>query len=345
MADAADRAVHEAEHTVSARGLGALLLLAFAVVLGVNALAIRRSPVEERTFDGYTVGAKWDLATEGAPDGGIVVTGDSSGNFAVVASVLEEELGRSTRNYCTYGRFLATGAGWFLDRSIERSEGMPSLALIVLGSRTYALQPGGFAFAQVPTAFGSWSSRAPHVALTLAEMGQVAVARLLPLFAQHRSFEFGIRRGRWMIDTDILPITAGGDSILPRAYPEGVPKFAEKVIGEMQAFEGPVPSERERRAFEGLVRDAEDRGYDIVFVDGPVWSGLAARTTHAEFLGRAHVFLDELCATSEHAWHLPGPLQTFEPAEMENPYHLTRGAAVRFSRELSARLRSLGLPR
>ena len=345
MADTANRLASEVEHTVTARGFSVLLAVMFAVVLGVNALAIRLSPTSERKFDGYIVAEKWDLASEGAPAGGIAITGDSSGNFAVVTAVLEEQLGRPARNYCTYGRFLTTGAGWFLDRAIERADAPPSLALVVLGSRTYALHPGGFAFAQVPTAFGSWSSRAPHVSLPAAEMALIAVARLFPLYAQHKSFEHGIRRGFWRIDRSRLPIAPGGDSILPRAYPDGVAPFAEKVIGEMQAFEGPVPSERERRACEGLVRDAEERGYDIVFVDGPIWSGLAAREEHAEFLGRAHAFLDELCATSDRAWHLPGPLQTFEPVEMENPFHLTRGAAERFTRELAARLRALGLPR
>ena len=106
-----------------------------------------------------------------------------------------------------------------------------------------------------------------------------------------------------------------------------------------------APSEREREALSGLVRDAEARGYDVVFVDGPIWSGLAARPEHVAFLGRAHAYLELLCASSDRAWRLPGPLQTFEPAEMENPYHLPRPAAERFSAELARRLETLGLPR
>ncbi|MEM9379688.1 MAG: hypothetical protein AAGB93_07025 [Planctomycetota bacterium] len=345
MTDPANRLASEAAHPVDARRLAAMLVLALAATLGANALAIRLSPISERKHDGRIVQAKWDLASEGIPAGGIAVTGDSSGNFAVVAEILEAELGRPARNYCTYGRFLAIGAGWFLDRAIERSDGPPALALVVLGSRTYALPSDGFTFPQVPIGFGSWRTRAPRVPLTPLETFQFAAARLLPLYAQHRSFENGIRRGRWSIDPTVLPISERGDTVLPRAYPDGVAKFAEKVLGEIASMEGPVPSERERAALAGLVRDAEDRGYDVVFVDGPIWSGLAARPEHAAFLGDAHAYLDEICATSGRAWRLPGPLQTFEPAEMENPYHLVRPAAERFTAELVRRLETLGLPR
>jgi hypothetical protein len=93
------------------------------------------------------------------------------------------------------------------------------------------------------------------------------------------------------------------------------------------------------------VRDAEERGYDVVFVDGPVWSGLAEREEHAAFLARIHSFLDEVCATSERATRLPGGLQTFEASDMENPFHLVGEAPERYTRELAARLRALGLPR
>ncbi|MEM6569869.1 MAG: hypothetical protein AAF957_15775 [Planctomycetota bacterium] len=345
MTDPANRLASEAEHAVDARRLAAMLALVLAMTLGANALAIRLSPVSERKHDGRIVRAKWDLASQGVPAGGIAVTGDSSGNFAVVAEILENELGRPTRNYCTYGRVLATGAGWFLDRAIERADGPPSLALVVLGSRTYALPPDGFAFPQVPIGFGAWRTRAPRVPLTPVETFQFAAARLLPLYAQHKSFELGITKGRWSIDPSVLPITERGDSILPRAYPDGVAPFADKVLAEIASLEGPVPSEREREALSGLVRDAEARGYDVVFVDGPIWSGLAARPEHVAFLGRAHAYLELLCASSDRAWRLPGPLQTFEPAEMENPYHLTRPAAERFSAELARRLETLGLPR
>ena len=74
---------------VTPRALVLLLVGAALVVLAVNALAVRLSPASERTFDGMVVERKWKLAGEGAPDGGVVVIGDSSGNFGVDAAVLE----------------------------------------------------------------------------------------------------------------------------------------------------------------------------------------------------------------------------------------------------------------
>jgi len=341
-----DRLAGEREHATGAKAFGLLLALVAVLVLGVNAAAIRLSPVSERTFDGRTVAAKWELASAGAPAGGIVIIGDSSGNFAVETTVLEERLGVEARNYCTYGRFLNLGAAWFLDRALEGAEAPPAVVLVVMGSRTFALEADGFTFASIPAAFGDWSARIPYVALPVAEALQFAAARLFPLYAQHRSFEGGIRKGLWHIDGSRLPIGPGGTSVLPRAYPNGVAPFAEKVLGELADMgQGPVPSARDRAAMRGLVRAADERGFDLVFVDGPVWEGLADREEHRAFLARVHGFMDEICEGSERAQRLPGGLQVFPSDVMENPFHLTGPAAAVYSAELAARLGELGLPR
>ena len=341
-----DRLASEHEHAVGAGAFGALLALVAAVVLGVNAAAIRLSPVSERTFDGRTVAVKWDLAGDGAPAGGVAVIGDSSGNFAVSTDVLEEQLGVPARNYCTYGRFLDLGAGWFLDHALESGSAPPSLVLVIMGTRTFALEADGFTLAQIPAPIGGWSGRIPFMGLPAVEAFQLVAARLFPLYAQHRSFEAGIRKGLWRIDGSRLPIGAGGTSVLPRAYPDGVAPFAEKVLGEFAAMgDGPIPSVRDRQAIRGLVRAAEERGFDLVLVDGPVWEGLATREEHQAFLGAVHAFMDEACAGSERARRLPGGLQRFPKEVMENPFHLTAGAAAEYSEELARRLSELGLPR
>ena len=341
-----DRVAGEQEHATGARGLGLMLVLVAALVLGVNAAAIRVSPVSERTFDGRTVATKWALASAGAPAGGVVAIGDSSGNFAVDTAVLEEGLGVEARNYCTYGRFLNLGAGWFLDRALEGAETPPSVVLVVMGSRTFALEADGFTLASIPAPVGGWSGRIPYVALGAAEALQLVAARLFPLYAQHRSFEGGIRKGFWQIDGSRLPIRPGGTSVLPRAYPNGIAPFSEKVLAEIEAMgAGPIPSSRDRAAMEGLVRAAEERGFDLVFVDRPVWEGLAIREEHAAFISKVHAFMDELCAGSARAHRLPGGLQRFPKEVLENPFHLTADAAAAYSRELSSRLQDLGLPR
>ena len=341
-----DRLAGEQEHATGARAFGLMLALTVAVVLGVNAAAIRLSPVSERTFDGRTVATKWTLASAGAPAGGVVAIGDSSGNFAVDTDVLEERLGVEARNYCTYGRFLNLGAGWFLDQALEAAEEPPSVVLVVMGSRTFALEADGFTFASIPAPMGGWGDRVPFVTLPMAEAFQFAVARLFPLYAQHRSFEGGIRKGLWHIDGSRLPIGPDGTSVLPRAYPNGVAPFAEKVLGEIAAMgDGPIPSDRDRAAMRGLARAAEEFGFDLVFVDGPVWEGLAVREEHRAFLAEVHGFMDELCDSSERVHRLPGGLQVFQKEVMENPFHLTGAAASVFTAELADRLGELGLPR
>ena len=341
-----DRLAGEREHATGAKAFGLLLALVAVLVLGVNAAAIRLSPVSERTFDGRTVAAKWELASAGAPAGGIVVIGDSSGNFAVETTVLEERSGVEARNYCTYGRFLNLGAGWFLDRAwrAPRRRRRSYWWSWDLGRSRW--RRTGSPSPAFPRRSGIGPTRIPYVALPVAEALQFAAARLFPLYAQHRSFEGGIRKGLWQIDGSRLPIGPGGTSVLPRAYPNGVAPFAEKVLGELADMgQGPVPSARDRAAMRGLVRAADERGFDLVFVDGPVWEGLADREEHRAFLARVHGFMDEICEGSERAQRLPGGLQVFPSDVMENPFHLTGPAAAVYSAELAARLGELGLPR
>lgn len=339
MADRVDRLAREEEHGTTPRALALLLVGVLAVVLLVNALAVRVSPASVRTYDGMVVDAKWTLAGKGAPEGGVVVIGDSSGNFAVDAGVLAEELGVPAINLCTYGRFQVSAAAWFLDEALE-SGGTPSTVLVVYGSRTFALDPGGNELAQVPIAPFEWSSRLPRAGLDAKRAAEFLRARVAPLFDQAPSFEASALSGRWEVDPDILRVEANGTTRLPRAYPSGVAPFAERFMDELAKVEGPVPSERERRAVRALVADAEERGYDLVFVDGPIWEGLEPNPEHREFLSGIHAFLDEACAGSERARRLDVPLQTFPATELENPFHIVPDAARRFSARLAEQLQA-----
>ena len=335
---AMDRLPSEATHSTSASRLAILAAIVVVIVLATNALAVRLSPVHERTYDGHVTHTKWRIASTANPKDAVVVIGDSSGNFGVATDVLEEELGRPAFNLCTYGRFQSTGATWFLDRMIETSGEVPAVVLVVLGSRSFTLRPDGFQFAQIPTAIGSWWGRAPHVGLGALSTLQFTASRVLPLFSQHQSFEVGFLASRWKIDSSLLPIDPDGTSHLSRANPNGLTPFAEKVLHGIRERGGEVVSPRERMALRGLVNDAEERGYKVVFVDGPLWTWLEAAPEHREFMERVHAFLDEITAESSHATRLDGPIQTFESTELENPFHLVSPAAKRYTRVLSQRL-------
>lgn len=343
--DPSDRLAGEIDHPAGAAGVAGVLILAALVVFGVNAFAVAKSPASARTYDGMIVAKKWELASESLAAEGIAVIGDSSGNFAVSTDVLEAEFGVPARNYCTYGRFQATGSAWFLDEVIAASGTPPSVVLFVTGSRTFLLDPTGFEFAQVPIGWTESGSRLPAVGLGPLRTLQFLAARALPLFAQHKSFERSLLKGTWQIRADVLPVGPGGTTRLPGAYPGGVAPFAKTMLGEMAAAEGPVPSARETAAIEALVKDADARGYDLVFVDGPIWEGLVDRPVHKAFLGRIHDCIDRACAGSDRARRLDAPLQAFPATELENPFHIVPAASARYTKELADRLRALGLPR
>ncbi|MFT5732850.1 MAG: hypothetical protein ACJA2W_000120 [Planctomycetota bacterium] len=339
-----ERLADEREHGSSGFKVAAMLILTLGIVLGVNALAIRQSPPSDRNFDGLIVDTKWDLASAGAPAGGAVVVGDSGGNFGVDGSVLAESLGVPVINLCTYGRFLMTGARWMLDRSVESAGAPPSLALVIIGSQTLVKEPDGFTFAQIPVSLAT--AAAGSASLNKRDLSQLAVARLFPLFTQSVTFAKVVRGDPLNYDPARLPIAADGTSTILANYPDGIPPMVEKtVLPDLRAFEGPIPRVSDRAAIERMIQDADARGYDLVFVDGPIWEGMVHHPEQIDLMRQFHEYIDAICATSGHAWHLPGAQQTFVKEEMENPFHLMPAAAKRFTAEIGARLRAIGLPR
>ncbi len=343
--DPSNRLAGEQDHPMRASGIAWILGLTALLVFGVNAYAIAKSPASERAFDGMIVAKKWDLASQGIAPEGIAIIGDSSGNFAVSTDVLEAELGVPARNYCTYGKFQVTGSAWFLDEVIRASESPPSLVLFVTGSRTFLLDPTGSEFAQVPISWSESGTRLPGEGLGPLRTLQFLAARALPLFAQHKSFERSLLHGAWHIQSDLLPVQPGGTTLMTRAYPDGVAPFAKTMLEQMSAAEGPIPSAREAAAIEALVRDADQRGYDLLFVDGPIWEGLVDRPEHQAFLAKIHDCIDKACAGSERANRLDVPLQPFPNTELENPFHLVPAAAARYTTELARQLADRGLPK
>ena len=338
-----ERLPGEIEPPATARGLVASLAVMVALVLAVNALVVRASPRATRTYDGKMVDAKWRLASAGGAGGGVLVVGDSSGNFGVDAAVLAGELGVPATNLCTYGRFQVTGAGWLVDRAIETADAPPALVVAVFGARTFVLESDGFTMAEMPLAPFEWLRRTPGVGLGPVDAMRFTVARAFPLFTQSSSIGRCLSRWEWRPDLSRLVIEEDGTGRIPSANPDGVPRFADRTIAEYEAHEGPVPSERERAAVRGLVADADERGYDLVFATSPIWDGLVDRPEHARMEARIVEFLEEACAASPRAHVLPGPAQTFPASVMENPFHLTTASSAEFTRELSARLRSFGV--
>ena len=339
-----ERLTDESEHRATGMQVGAMLLLVLGAVLAVNAWAIQQSPTDSRTYEGVIIGRKWDLASGGAPAGGIVVVGDSGGNFGVVGSVLTEVLGSPVVNVCTFGRFVMMGARWMLDHAVSEAEAPPALALVMIGTQTLVKEPDGFVFAQVPVPFSAARSNA--AAFSPKELAEFAVARAFPLFTESTSFRDSLRSGL-VPDRSRIPMDADGSSWMKsNEYSEKMSVNVEtKAIPEIEAHAGPIPTVRDRKNIERMIQDADSRGYDLVFVDGPIWKGMVALPEQVELYRQFHEYIDAICATSERAWHLPGPIQTFEAGEMENPFHLMRPAALRYTAELANRLGSLGLPR
>ena len=177
------------------------------------------------------------------------------------------------------------------------------------------------------------------------ELAQFATSRAFPLFTESESFDGFLRLDK-RLNLDYVPTdTDGSSSVFTNQFSNLPSSVESKVLPEITAHVGPIPTVRDRHNIERMIQDADSRGYDLVFVDGPIWNGLVDLPDQVELTRQFHEYIDAICATSERAWHLPGPQQTFDAAEMENPFHLMRPAALRYTAELASRLKSLGLPR
>ncbi|MEM8711044.1 MAG: hypothetical protein AAGG01_08835, partial [Planctomycetota bacterium] len=236
-----ERLADEPEHRATSGGVFVTIALAFVAVVAVNAWAVRWSPASARSYDGLIVANKWELASKGLEPGGVAVVGDSSGNFAVVASKLGEGLGAPAVNLCTFGRFIVTGARWSLDQLVASSAEPPALALVVLGTQTFVKDVDGFTYGQMPVSVADAS--AGPAGLSPRDSLQFAVARYFPLFAQSSGLSKAIRNQQPSVDLSGLVIDPDGSAVLPYVQPDKIePHAREKAIPEILAHEGPVPS-------------------------------------------------------------------------------------------------------
>lgn len=336
-----ERLPGEVEPAVSGRGVALLLPTVAALVLGVNQLAARAAPTSALSYDGKLVHTKWDLARDADMAGAAVVIGDSSACFGVDTDVLGAELGVPAYNLGTYGRFQATGAGWMLDEALRTSSGPPRVVIVVLGTRSFVLESSGDVFAQIPAGWLGLGSRVPGVALGPVMSLEFLGARALPLLFQHPIYARAIRNWEFERDLSALQIAPGGTGKIPEPNPRGVRAFAQRTLDEFEALGRPLVSPRERRAFEGLVKDAEERGYPLVFVDSPVWEELAREAAQVEALETLRGAIDAACEGAERATRLEGGPWTFTEQQMENPFHLTVDGARVYSERLGRALRPL----
>ena len=88
------------------------------------------------SHDVHMTREKWQVLRGAGPGIDCLIVGDSSGNFGVAPEVLEAELGWTTRNICTTGRFLSIGNVWMLKEYIAL-HGVPEHVISVPAVRRW----------------------------------------------------------------------------------------------------------------------------------------------------------------------------------------------------------------
>jgi len=323
----------------SPRKITANVFGTFVVLVLANVAAWMYAQRVTMNHDVFMARSKWDLVRRAEPKADCMVIGDSSGNFGVVPEVLDAELGWTTRNVCTMGRYLSMGDVWMLRESI-RLHGPPKRVISMHAVRRWeeTLEPASMA--QVPLPWGFWKEE-PALDLSWRDERDLFLARYVPLYASHLTFARAIKDGRWTLENPI-EITQNGHSLLPNPNPFNVGRKTRQVLAQLAERKRLSLTPANVQALEALRDLAEEHQFDLYLAHGPVFEKLAEGRPYRRYLGYLNEYLEEFAAQSPRVQLLFSEPIRFKQQEMENPNHLVGDAANVFTRKLAEALRAAG---
>lgn len=309
-----------------------------AVLLALNFAAFAYMRREPLSHDAAMAMAKWSLLRAPSEGTDTLIVGDSSGNFGVMPSVLDDELGWRSINVCTMGRYLAVGDAWMVQDWIERN-GPPARVVSIHAVRRWEDELEPSSIAQVPLAYGFWNQE-PDLQLGWAETRDLLVARYLPLYASSVSLSRALRTWTWRIESPIA-IGGSGHASMQDANPTNVLRKSGQTRKTMAVRQGLGLTDHNQAALETLVDLADEHGFELYLAHGPAFEDLARAPAYLRYLGWLNAHLAELAAGSPRVHRVFEDPPTFPIDQMENPNHLVGPYPADYTRVLAAALAEL----
>jgi hypothetical protein len=331
---AADRAQIPDEKPApsSAKRVAALVLGTLLLVAAANEAA--RQVLRAATPNiGYAlVPQKWRLLQARTHPVDWLLLGDSACNQGLDPAQWSRVLGGEALNLCTVASSLALDAAWMLDWHVQNL-GPPGAVAVIHAHHLWHRELEPFAVAHVPLPWGFWSRRGPALHPGLHWQVQAALARYVPLYAEHRSLaRIGMRP--WLARRHYR-VDERGFMRVERARGDGVARDAARRLAWLEAQDGVHISPENRAALAHLGMLADRHGFDVYLARPPVHRSLASSPAYRRFAAELDRALREL-ASPYARLHVLGGEHVFDTADMQNADHLLADAAARYTRALAA---------
>lgn len=264
-----------------------------------------------------------------------LIVGDSAGNFGVVPEVLDERLGVHTVNLCTVADMLTMDDFFMVEEYVAR-HGPPAGVLMVHVYDAWPREGELGAFAR-----SNWGLKKISEFSQLDDFGfsRLLIKRYFPLYSESTT----------LAQMSLIPRTTFFRSGLPFAIKENgamtvmadPPGVMRNTQAHLHYIKNAVPhiSRTNLHGLEALAKIAQQYGFSIYIVNGPLYEGL---WEHADFRSFFNMMQQEVKQVVERypvMHQLPFDKDLLFPAsEMENVDHLNVTAAKVYTARLAARI-------
>jgi len=318
------------------RTLAVELLVALAVVFAANLVAIEVGARGRLSVGTFIEAGKWRVVEELEQPVDWLIVGDSSAAFGVTRAELERGLGGRAINLATNQHQLVVGDAWMVQRYLERFP--PPRGVIALHSVNVWWRTVGVAQTKLPLPWGYWDRLDPHVPFTTTMKWSYLTRRYLALWMQSYMLSTRVLNPFGYDDEDTI-----GEAGFISWRKNDVPSVNRMVKGHRREARrrGDIRlSLANRQGLEALIRLTERHGFDLFIGNGPICDQLKDDPDYGTNLAAVAKLLDVVDRRSRRVHHILREPLSFPIREMQNPDHLLRPAARRFTRALTAEIQA-----
>ncbi len=275
---------------------------------------------------------KWELLLDLDRPVDILVLGDSSMNQGLDTDYIAETEQVSALNLATNGALISVNDVWMLERYLK-DFGSP--ACVVVG-HTFDIWQSNLSYpsvAQIPIGLQPMLAAVSELPGDDKDVLKLVVAKYFRAYSENKSLRQILMHP---LSTDLseeFQLSDSGFFAASQASPENVRKVSRRALTKI-ASRPFAPSQANKYSLERLVQLADEHGFRLYLVNGPIFHGLYAEPQVKEYLEGVNRFLSSYADKSEQVELIFAQPLTFGATEMQNPDHLVREAARRYTKAL-----------